>query len=341
LLRAAALAVMLTPRSGRADERRASARRPQLVVVDYPNSAFTDPELHAAVRELLSRIQVRAVPLAQAAEGEVIAYAHVLMGHDEVSVTVEDARGQHGIARRSVPRGDSPELLRETLAHVLLGLVEPLSESAQITPSQALSDQAGTPSDRRRAAFVPQLGMHGGPLQVTTETWSARFVGSGALAWDSRLGHTLALDVSAALPVAVDKQGVRARVLLAGSRLRARITPWTLTHVMLDTSLSVGLDVISIRPKSAPSGTDLGGTSIRGQPVLGIAVGGRTRVRTRMELVLGLGLDLDPMPRSWQLETGPMHDTVFETTLFRPYATLGLDWLLRAQPAKPAAEVAP
>src|SRR5262249_37842924 len=42
------------------------------------------------------------------------------------NLTVESARGDVPPVRREVERGDSPALFRETLAHVILGAIEPL-----------------------------------------------------------------------------------------------------------------------------------------------------------------------------------------------------------------------
>lgn len=334
-----AIAPLVAPRSSHAEERRERTRRAQLVVVDYPNSAFTDPQLHAAVRELLSRVQVQVVSAAQVANGEVIAYAQIAIGDDAVEVRVEDARGRYPPARRSLLRGGSDAMLRETVAHVLLGLIEPLAEADRPAPEQPLhaGDEGG--SGARRAW---QLGLHGGPVQLAQGSWSARFVGSGALVWEGRFSPSLALDASMALPISVNEQDVEAQVLLAGARARARFTPLAFAHAALDAALSVGADVFVMRPEHAGEGTKLSaGASRTGQPVLGLTLGARTRVHARLELVLGLGLDFDPMPRRWAVAEGESSSTVFETRYVRPYATLGVDWLPRALPIRPELEVSP
>jgi hypothetical protein len=332
-----AIAALVAPRASRAEERRERTRRAQLVVVDYPSSAFIDPGLHAAVRELLSRVQVQVVSAAQAADGEVIAYAQIAVGGDEVEIRVEDARGRHAPARRSLLRGGSDAMLRETVAHVLLGLIEPLAEADRHAPEQALRAGEDAGSGTRRAW---QLGLHGGPVQLAQGTWSARFVGSGALVWGGRFSPSLALDASIAVPVTVNQQGVEAQVLLAGARARARLTPLAFTHAAVDAALSAGADVFVVRPEHAADGTELSaGASRRGQPVLGLALGVRTRVHPRLELVLGLGFDFDPMPRRWAVDEGESSSMVFETRYVRPYATLGVDWLPHALPTRPALQV--
>ena len=327
------------PRAAHAEERRNSARHAQLVVVDYPNSAFTDPELHAAVRELLSRIQVRAVSVAQAGDPDVIAYAHISVGRDEATVTVEAAHGERPTARRSLARGDSPALLRETLAHVLLGLVEPLTEGGE--PDADGVPRVDVDRSASRRGFAPQLGAHGGPIWMGSDAWSARFVASGALVWGGRLGPALGLDASAALPVSIDEEGVKARALLGGARVRGRIDTMSRPRFALDAALSLGFDVFSVRAKSVADGSSVGGASRKAQPVLGVAMGARARVHPRMELALGIGLDLDPLPRSWVLDDAGMERELFATSAYRPYATLGVDWLPQAQPARSRGEAAP
>lgn len=333
-----AMAALIAPRTSHAEERRERTRRAPLVVVDYPNGAFTDPELHAAVRELLSRVQVQVVSAAQAADGEVIAYAQIAIGDEAVEVRVEDAHGRYPPARRSLLRGGSDAMLRETVAHVLLGLIEPLAEANRPASEQAL--RAGDDAGRGTRAW--QLGLHGGPVQLARGSWSARFVGSGALVWEGRFSPALALDASFSVPVTVNEQGVEAQVLLAGGRARARFTPLTFARAALDTALSLGADVFVVRPEDAGDGTELStGASRRGQPVLGLALGARTRVHRRLELVLGLGLDFDPMPRRWAVDEGASSSMVFETRYVRPYATLGVDWLPRPLPLRPELRAAP
>jgi hypothetical protein len=162
-------------------------------------------------------------------------------------------------------------------------------------------------------------------------------VAAGALVWDVRFSPALALDASMAVPVTADAQGVEARVLLAGVRARARFTPFEFKRAALDAALSAGADVISVQPQDATAGTALEPASREVQPVIGIALGTRTRLHPRLELVLGLGLDFDLMPRRWSVKEGESLSPVFETRVFRPCATLGVDWTPRA----PTREVEP
>jgi hypothetical protein len=179
-------------------------------------------------------------------------------------------------------------------------------------------------------------------VQLAQGAWSARFVGSGALVWEGRFSPSLALDASVAVPVTVNQQGVEAQVLLAGARARARLTPLAFTRAAVDAALSAGADVFVVRPEHATDGTKLSASpSRRGQAVLGLALGVRTRVHPRLELVLGVGLDFDPMPRRWAVDEGESSSVVFETRYVRPYATLGVDWLPHALPVRPELQVSP
>jgi hypothetical protein len=144
-----------------------------------------------------------------------------------------------------------------------------------------------------------------------------------------------------AVPVGVREQDVEARVLLAGARARARITALAFAHAAIDTALSVGADVVSVRPESAATGTKLRSSSRHGQPVLGVALGARTRLHPQVELVLGIGVDFDPQARRWAIAEGDTTRTVFETRYVRPYATLGVDWQLQARPSRPRGEATP
>lgn len=314
-----------------------------VLVVDYVG--VEDAELPPALRELLGRVDVRVVSRFEPVPGQVLAYARIEVRAAEVDVVLQDATTRASRAKRSVPRGDSRALLRETVAHVLLGLVEPLAEAARLAPppaplpSEAAPDTPARP--RSPSALGAGLGLWGGPMMLDQDSWGARFVASAALAWSKRFYPQLGFEVGSTVPVSVGERGVRASVLLSGARLRTRITPFEGAHAALDTSVSGGADVIVVKPQTGPAGVALSPTILSWQPAFGVAVTGRVRLSSHLSLVFGAGTDVYPSPDVFRVRVSGRTSEFLETTWLRPYAMLGIDWTSRASWRASSEEAAP
>ncbi len=83
--------------------------------------------LQDGLRELLGRIRLVAVFRDEPSRGPVLGHVRIDFTADDIVVTAEDARHRGPPVRRIVSRGDASNIVRETLAHVVLGAVEPLA----------------------------------------------------------------------------------------------------------------------------------------------------------------------------------------------------------------------
>jgi hypothetical protein len=312
-----------------------------ILVVD--SAGVDDIELPAALRELCGRVGIRVAAPFEAVSGEVVLLAHIRADSDEIELRVEDAQTRRTIGERVVPRAESQALARETLAHVLLGLIEPWlertrrerAERAAAPPAQALPSALPTPA----TPIVVTLGLATGPALVARDQWAARILGNTALVWSRHLEPTLALELHGSPPVPVQAHGIEARFWLVGARLRGRLNMFAGPRGAFDAALGAGADLLGLKPSAGPEGTQLTGLRPTAQPVIGATIGGRIRLSPRVALVLGIGADFDPMPRIWQIKVPGDEITLLQTSLLRPYALLGLDFVAHAAPGP--AEKAP
>jgi hypothetical protein len=304
-----------------------------VLVID--SAGVDDMELPAALRELCSRIGLRVVAPYELAPGKVVLLAHIRADGDELELSVEEAETRKLIGQRRVPRGESQALSRETLAHVLLGLVEPWLERARRAQAEPPPPQE-LPSapPKERVAWLPSLGLGAGPIALAQNQWSARLAGHSAFTAQRPTAPTVAVDLSGAAPVAVQGEGVQARFWLVGARLRGRISAVARPRGGLDVALSAGVDLLGFKPVSAVDGTSLASLSLRAQAVFGGALTGRVRLPRAIDLVFGVGADVDPKPREWKVSTEGMESTLLRPYTVRPYALVGLDFTLHTTPQK-------
>jgi hypothetical protein len=311
-----------------------------VLVVD--SAGVDDLELPAALRELCARVGIRVAAPFEAVVGDVLLLAHIRADGDEIELSVEDAHTRKLVGERSVQRAGSQALARETLAHVLLGLVEPWIErvrKARTSPPPPPPQPVLGAEPLAPAPLVVTLGLAGGAMALARDQWGGRFTGNTALVWSSRLEPTLALDLHGAPPVNVSERDVRARFWMLGARLRGRLDLFRGKRGACDAALSGGIDLLALKPTSARDGVALSALSVRPQPVFGAALGGRVQLSPRIQLVIALGADVDPMPRAWQVNIDGDRSTLLRSTWLRPYALFGLDFV--ARPAPQLTAVAP
>lgn len=311
-----------------------------VLVVD--SAGVDDPELPAALRELCARVGIRVAGPFEAVAGDVLLLAHIRSDGDEIELSVEDAHTRRVVGERSVQRVESQALARETLAHVLLGIVEPWLERARrerAKPPPPPPQPVASAEPLAPTPLVVTLGLAGGAVALARDQWGGRFVGNTALVWSNRFEPTLALDLQGAPPVNVSERGVQARFWMLGARLRGRLNLFRGARGACDVALSGGLDLLGLKPTSAQVGVALEPLSLRPQAVFGAALGGRVQLSPRILLVIGLGADVDPKPRVWQVDVEGARSTLLHSTWLRPYALFGLDFV--ARPAPKLAAVAP
>ncbi|HEX6242683.1 MAG TPA: hypothetical protein VFZ61_17340 [Polyangiales bacterium] len=316
-------------------------RELEIPVLVVDSAGVDDLELPAALRELCSRVGIRVVAPFEAVRGDVVLLAHIRADGDVLQLSVEDAETRRQIGERTVPRAESQAIARETLAHVLLGLVEPWIERRRREQAEAAArpqDLPSTPS-APSAPLDVRLGVGAGPIVLAREQWGARVYGHTGFTWLRKSAPTVAVDVSGALPVPVEAAAVSARFWLVGARLRGRFSAFSGPRGAFDVALSGGADLLGLKPVSAPPGTRLESLSLRVQGVFGAALTGRVHLPRRIDLVFGAGLDVDLKPRTWAIEAYGMETTLLSTGYLRPYALVGVDFALRPPPAE--GQVAP
>ncbi len=154
-LGAAVLALFLVAPAARADE------PAEIPVVVLETSGPVDPALDLTLKELFGR---RGVELARpGAPGHVVARVVVSQLGETASVLVDDPAHQLASVHRDVPRGDSPALFRETLAHVILGAVDPF-----LPDSRAASTPSSTPTPTPTPTPAPSPAPPARPAPLPT-----------------------------------------------------------------------------------------------------------------------------------------------------------------------------
>jgi hypothetical protein len=241
--------------------------------------------------------------------------------------------------RREVVRGDSTSVFRETLAHVILGAIEPLvtldterAPAPESTPDSrpqpvAASDVPPSTDQPRNSARVT-VGARAGPKLLSSDRASVAFDGVARLILGASMRPAVGIHAGYVLPAQLTRGGVNATFGLVPFRLEVSIEPFSSKRVALETALLTGIDVVSLSPTSAPPFVQLESSTTRVQPIVGAAVMGRFHLFSNTYLVIATGADFDAAPRRWDVESESGRSPFFETARLRPYAALGLDWTM-------------
>jgi hypothetical protein len=342
--RCAAVALVLLASAGlvQADppaiEIRSETRR--FVRLETTGTDGIDAELEATLGELLGRLHLELVHAGAAPDGPIVARVRVESSDRGAVLTVES--GQPGVAtvRREVERGVSVSVFRETLAHVILGAIEPLAldESAERAPAplpeptpEGLSAPDMTPpTDRPRDPTRVTVGARAGPRLLASDRASVAFDGVARVIFGASMRPSVGFHGGYVLPARINRSGVDATFGLIPFRLESAIEPVASRSVALETAILGGIDIVSLSPNSAPPFVHLESSSIRVQPIVGAAVTGRFHLSPNAHLVITTGVDFDAAPRRWDIGSESGRTAFFETARLRPYAALGLDWTMVA-----------
>jgi hypothetical protein len=340
-----------------APEAHASERR--VVVLDAVGGDGIDADFEATLGELLGRLQLGLVRSEGASGARVLARVRIESNERGATLTVESGRSDVPTVRREVERGDSPALFRETLAHVILGAIEPLvgrepevDRPPPPPPSAPVANAPPPTGDERPSTQPPanqeprepmqlSVGARAGPRLLESDRAGISFAGTVSLTLPARLRPSAAVYAGYVLPARVSRSSVDAEFHLVPVRAEARIQPLRWGGGGLETALVGGVDFVSLAPQSAPSYVHLDEPQNRVQPVLGAAMSGRFRLSPSSDFVVTAGLDVDTSPRRWVVATGRERDELFETARFRPYAALGLDFTMLGVPPAPSHESSP
>jgi hypothetical protein len=127
-------------------------------VVILETEGAIDPELEATLRELLARNGIELRRVEQVPEGRVIADVRIKGNAREARVSIRSEHTQGSRFERELKRSGSPELFRETLAHLIVTAIDPLAVMNAPEPAATRaaepSPAKGTEQERTETAPV-------------------------------------------------------------------------------------------------------------------------------------------------------------------------------------------
>lgn len=313
----------------------------RLVLLDNHLASGDDLALRGALTELLGRIEVRVAPFGSIINEPVLARVTIAPTFDGARVTVQPLDPPGPAVRHEVPESSSPELFRETLAHVVLGAVEPLIQARPEPPAPpppAPPQPQPDPTVDRGEATEPKtppgpapalaawVGARIGALWFVSQGEGGVLLGAaGGATLDVARRPGLALEVGYLLPLTIQRDGLTATFSLLALRLRPSLELFATPGFDLRAELAPGISFVTLSPEQTAVDVVSSGDSSRVQPMLGVAGTASFRLARGLSAVARLGLDLDFAPRRWLIE-GAERDVFFQTTRLEPHTTLGIDW---------------
>ncbi|MBX3229576.1 MAG: hypothetical protein KIT84_04515 [Labilithrix sp.] len=344
----------------------ADGATPRRVVAVKIDGASEDARpLEATIRELLARLQLNVttpdkVPPASLLESVTID----LTGTYGARVVVRSANGTT-VLDRTVPRGDSPAIQREQIAHAVRGaaeaellidddrvagrappVIEPLpafeprpasatEDAMRVEAPPANADTPPTPllprPARARVARALALDVStfaGGGLFAPDASVVARVGGAAAL-WLRKDGVRPGVSVLAlyAFPFETGDDVVSARTNVLSLRVLPSVALVHNARFSLEVEAGGGLDVVSVDPTSAelPSSA-LGAATTRASGVFSGAVTGRLGLASDVALTLTAMLDVDPTSRRWVFDDRGLSRDVLAPWTARPMLLAGLSF---------------
>jgi hypothetical protein len=313
----------------------------RLVLLDNHLASGDDLALRGALTELLGRIEVRVAPFGSIVNEPVLARVTIAPTFDGARVTVQPVDPPGPSVRHEVPESSSPELFRETLAHVVLGAVEPLLQAQPEPPAPpppapppprpdptADRGEAAEPGPARGPgpALTAWVGARAGALWFVSQGEGGVLLGAaGGATLEVARRPGLALEAGYLLPLTIERDGLTATFSLLALRLRPSVELWSTATFDVRAELAPGISFVTLSPEETAADVISSGDSSRVQPMLGLAGAASFRLAPGLSAVARLGVDLDFAPRRWLIE-GAARDVFFETTRLQPHTTLGIDW---------------
>ena len=327
----ALLALAQGPREGRA---RADAEQ-QVVSVSMADGSPVGPELYETLGELAARVGVRLVEQAGSAPSAWSSVQLSAARDGAIDLTVS-SRGEPAV-RRHVGASESADLQRETVAHVLLGIVEAqlaaqhARELAQVAVVKQEPAQSPAPSESAEtdAAKHTQRLAAGGAVGVV---WLGKSEPAPRLdSWlgivgDRRLSPGLAAGLGAAFLPEVSRRSTHVNLRVLSARVRPSFVAASGRRAALELSVPLGFDVAFVQTRDDQRTDHVQHRSSRIRPVAGPAVTGHLRVWRALELTLSAGADIDLAPRTLRVRNDPDDPPIVSLDRVRPYLTLGISF---------------
>jgi hypothetical protein len=317
----------------------------RVVVLDAAPSEGVDRDLEGTLGELLGRLQLGLVRPDGAGGARIVARVRIETSDRGATLTIESGRRDVPTVRREVERGESTALFRETVAHVVLGAIEPLvgreDDAERPPPPAPVVNAPARTSERGGDPLRLMVGARAGPRFLESDRLGIGFAGGVSLAFPLPLRPSASVRAGYVLPTLVSNHGVDAEFHLVPVRAEVAVRPLEGGGFALETALVGGVDFVSLAPQTAPSFVHPEETKRRVQPMFGGAVSSRFRLSPSADFVLTAGFDVDASPRRWVIVAPTGNDAFFETARVRPYAALGLDFTMLGVPSADSKERAP
>jgi hypothetical protein len=240
-----------------------------------------------------------------------------------------------------VPRAETDALFRETIAHVVLGAVEPLVvERLKLEASLPARDEAPptAPAPSEQDAEVEErthrapsahygVGFGAGPLFMG-ELWGARILGRADAYVATRVPSVFGITLGGVLPRTRERAWVHSELRMLFGRVQAGIEPWLTRVARLGVLLTFGVDALhgSARPKRMRMADSVAAAHYEIDYTLGALLQLRFPLRQGLELQTTLGCDLDLNPHEFSVQDGDRRTTLFAPARARPYAGLLVAW---------------
>lgn len=297
--------------------------RVRVVSVTTVDGAPLEPALWETLRELFARVGVSlsAEPQARDAAAITVRLAARAGGMDVIVTSAA-----HEPVHRRVEASSSEALFRETIGHVVLGVVEPLLDEP---PPGAAPADAPPPSPSPRSAAQLRVGLTGGAILHERRRVVPRTAIGVGVALDRALAPSLVVEVALSTGRRVEEEDVAARLYLMSFRARPALTFLADRQVAIDVGLPLGVDVAWLALTHVPKDAAAGGRETRVDPVLGPVVGARVALARALDLTLALGVDLTLRSRRFVVRDEDETERLATLTRARPYLTVGLDWTAR------------
>ncbi|MDB4990522.1 MAG: hypothetical protein JWN04_5700 [Myxococcaceae bacterium] len=305
----------------------------QVVDVSMADGSPVEPALYETLGELATRLGVRLQQARSASD----AWSSVRLATERdgaIDLTVS-SRGQPAIQRQVAP-AESADLQRETVAHVLFGIIEAqlAVEHARTLAKIQLADEPKetltSDAEDAQAARHALRFMAGGALGVI---WLGKSEPAPRLdSWlgvvsDRRLEPGLAVGLGAAFLPEVSQRSTHAQLRVLSARVRPSVVVARGHRVALELSVPLGLDVAFAQLRDDMRDGSDQHRSTRIRPVAGPALTGHLRLSRALALTLGAGADIDLAPRTLHFRGDPHAPPIVSLDRVRPYLTIGLSFL--------------
>ena len=333
-----ALGWLSAPASVRAQSSSEGPSPPRdVVVLQDDSSAVSGALLEQSLRELLSRLGIELGLAGEVLEQRVFARVQVEQRDGSALVTVRRGSDASLIETHEV-QASTDELLREAVAHVALGAIEPEWVARESLPTPAPQpapeqlDVVERPHPDEPAPAWPRGWMataQGGPLLLSDGRVATAF-GVGVLhAYEGRFRPAWSVRSRFWVPSSFDDGARRATLSRFGLALGAHADLIQASWFALEPALAAGLDVASVAPQDVMPPLQATATrTTRLQPILTAGLGGRLRLSRSFELLLAAGAELELLPRQYLVQSAAQQDTLLETGRWRSQATLEIRYAL-------------